>query len=47
MKRLRVGIDNYGLLSLELNVFEVLEWARNNGADGVQFSGLTPEESHK
>jgi sugar phosphate isomerase/epimerase len=45
MNRLKVGIDNYGLFPLGLDTFQVLEWARTNGADGVQFSGLTPEES--
>lgn len=37
----RIGIDNYGLFPLELRPLEVMEWALRNGADGVQFSGLT------
>ena len=33
-----VGIDSYSLKPLSLSVFECLEWAAKNGADGVQFS---------
>lgn len=44
MKTLSIGIDNYGLEPLQLNPFEILEWAKNNGAEGVQFSGLTKEQ---
>jgi sugar phosphate isomerase/epimerase len=40
MKRFRVGIDSYCLISLKLSPFEELEWARTHGADGIQFSGL-------
>lgn len=47
MNRLRVGIDNYGLFPLELAPLRILQWARDNGAEGVQFSGFTPEESQK
>lgn len=47
MRRLRVGIDNYGLLPLELSPLETLEWAKANGAEGVQFSGLNPEERRR
>jgi len=35
-----VGIDNYGLYPLGLNPRQTLEWAKNHGAQGVQFSGL-------
>jgi hypothetical protein len=45
MKNLRVGIDNYGLFPLGLTSLQTLQWARDNGAEGVQFSGLSPEES--
>lgn len=45
MKNLRIGIDNYGLLPLGLNPLQTLQWAVDNGAEGVQFSGLNPEES--
>ena len=45
MNGLKVGIDNYGLYPLELNAFQILGWARSNGAEGVQFSGLTQKES--
>jgi sugar phosphate isomerase/epimerase len=43
--KLRVGIDNYGLFPLGLSPIQTLHWARDNCAQGVQFSGLTPEES--
>lgn len=43
MKKLRVGIDNYGLLPLHMEPIEVLKWAKERGAEGVQFSGLEPE----
>ncbi len=33
-----VGIDSYALKPLSLSVFECLDWAAKNGADGVQFS---------
>jgi sugar phosphate isomerase/epimerase len=42
MRDLAVGIDNYCLNPLQLAPLEVLEWAENNGAEGVQFSGLNP-----
>ncbi len=42
---LRIGLDNYGLLPLGLEPLAVLAWARDHGADGVQFSGLTADES--
>lgn len=45
MKTLRVGIDNYGLYPLQLTPLEVLQWAKANRAEGVHFSGLSPEES--
>ena len=44
MERYIIGIDNYGLFPLGLAPVEVLEWARDNGALGVQFSGLSREE---
>jgi sugar phosphate isomerase/epimerase len=43
MRRLRVGIDSYGLLPLGMEPMDVLRWAVANGAEGVQFSGLEPE----
>ena len=42
-----VGIDNYCLHPLDLSPMEVLMWAEENGASGVQFSGLTPEFAEK
>ncbi len=45
MKTFRIGIDNYGLYPLKLPPLEILKWAERNGAEGVQFSGLSPEES--
>lgn len=47
MRNLRVGIDNYGLYPLGFDALQVLEWARDNGAEGVQFSGISPEESQR
>jgi sugar phosphate isomerase/epimerase len=44
MKGFRVGIDNYGLHPLGLTPLETLAWAHAHGAQGVQFSGLAPEE---
>ncbi len=47
MIRMLVGFDNYCLYPLQLSPLDVLKWAKVNGADGVQFSGLHPEESKK
>ena|GEM_PF-193169 len=41
---LRIGIDTYGLLPLGLAPLDLLAWACEHGAEGVQFSGLTEEE---
>ena len=43
MSSIRIGIDNYGLDPLGLKPLEILEWAANNGAEGVHFSGLSPQ----
>jgi sugar phosphate isomerase/epimerase len=45
MKALRIGIDSYGLIPLHLSPLQLLEWAKDNGAEGVQFSGLSQDES--
>jgi len=42
-RRRRVGLDNYGLFPLDFSPLATLEWAAAHGADGVSFSGLTPE----
>jgi sugar phosphate isomerase/epimerase len=42
-KAWRVGLDNYALFPLGLSPLGTLEWALAHGADGVAFSGLTPE----
>jgi sugar phosphate isomerase/epimerase len=47
MEVLAVGIDNYCLHPLDLSPMEVLVWAGENGASGVQFSGLNPEFAEK
>ncbi len=47
MKEIAVGIDNYCLHPLGLEPLEVLKWADTNGAKGVQFSGLNPEDAEK
>jgi sugar phosphate isomerase/epimerase len=38
--RFEVGLDSYSLKPLNLSVFGCLEWAAENGADGVQFSEI-------
>jgi len=47
MKTLSIGIDNYCLHPLGLSPLEVLKWARENQAEGVQFSGLHPGDASK
>ena len=44
MNKLQVGIDNYGLYPLKLSPLQLLQWAKDNNAEGVAFSGLSPEE---
>lgn len=44
MKTFRIGIDNYGMYPLQLKPLEILKWAKDNEAEGVQFSGLSPGE---
>ncbi len=43
MSSFRIGIDNYGLDPLGLKPLEILEWAADNGAEGVHFSGLSSQ----
>ena len=43
MKKFGIGIDNYGLHPLQLSPMDILRWAKDSGAEGVQFSGLDPE----
>ena len=38
MKSFRVGIDSYSLDPLKLTPFEVLDWVKEHGGDGVQFT---------
>ena len=45
MGRFRIGVDNYGLLPLGLEPLNILGWASENGAEGVQFSGIEPRHS--
>lgn len=40
MKIPRIGIDNYCLHPLKLDPFKTLQWAKDHGAQGVQFSGV-------
>lgn len=47
MKEMAVGIDNYCLQPLDLSPMDILVWAGENGAKGVQFSGLNPEHAKK
>jgi sugar phosphate isomerase/epimerase len=43
MTSFRVGIDSYSLKPLDLDPFELLDWAIINEADGVQFSEVPPQ----
>ncbi|MCK4337166.1 MAG: sugar phosphate isomerase/epimerase, partial [Candidatus Aminicenantes bacterium] len=43
-RKLKIGIDNYGLYPLGLNLLKTMQWAQNSGAEGVQFSGLMLEK---
>jgi sugar phosphate isomerase/epimerase len=36
----RVGVDSYSLFPLNLTPFELLDWVKANGGDGVQFSDV-------
>ena len=38
MRKFKVGIDSYSLKPLDLDPFELLDWATINEAEGVQFS---------
>ncbi|UCE08363.1 MAG: sugar phosphate isomerase/epimerase [bacterium] len=40
MKKFKVGIDSYSVRPLQLSPFEVLDWAKQNNADGVHFTEL-------
>jgi len=40
-KKFRVGVDSYSLKPLGLTPFEILDWVRANGGDGVQFSEVS------
>ncbi|MFW6123958.1 MAG: sugar phosphate isomerase/epimerase family protein [Acidobacteriota bacterium] len=46
-KALKIGIDNYGLLPLGMSPLQTLKWVEKNGGEGVQFSGLSFEDSQK
>jgi sugar phosphate isomerase/epimerase len=39
MKKLKVGLDNYCLFQKGLMPMELVQWAYDNGAEGVAFSG--------
>lgn len=41
MAEIRTGMANYSLHPLQLRPHEVLQWAHDNGAEGVLFSDLT------
>lgn len=44
MGKQRIGIDSYSLYPLQLSPLEISKWAKETGAEGVLFSGLSPEE---
>jgi 3-oxoisoapionate decarboxylase len=43
-KQFRIGLDSYGLRPLRLEPMQLMQWAKNHGADGVHFSGLDPQD---
>lgn len=47
MRKLKVGIDNYGLFPKKMEPLDVLKWAKAHGAEGVQFSGLDEAAARK
>jgi len=47
MKKFKVGIDAYSLKPLELDPFELLDWALINEAGGVQFSETPAQAADK
>lgn len=44
---LQVGIDSYCLISQDMNSFEILEWVKQNGGDGVQFTSVPEYHSRE
>lgn len=40
------GIDNYGLYPMGMSPLDTLQWARENGAEGVAFSGIDNSHRH-
>lgn len=47
MKSFRIGIDNYSLHPYGLDPLETMQWAMAHDAEGVAFSGLTPDIREK
>ena len=47
MRKFKVGIDSYSLKPLDLDPFELLDWATINEAEGVQFSETPPQAGDK
>jgi sugar phosphate isomerase/epimerase len=47
MKKFKVGIDAYSLKPLDLDPFELLDWALIHEADGVQFSEVPSQAGDK
>jgi sugar phosphate isomerase/epimerase len=47
MRKFKVGIDSYSLKSLDLDPFELLDWATINEAEGVQFSETPAQAGDK
>ena len=44
MKSFRAGIDSYSLGPSKRTPFQVLDWVKKNGGEGVQFSEVHLEE---
>ncbi|MGA2585417.1 MAG: TIM barrel protein [Candidatus Aminicenantales bacterium] len=47
MRKFKVGIDSYSLKPLDLDPFELLDWATINEAEGVQFSETPAQAGDK
>jgi sugar phosphate isomerase/epimerase len=45
--RFRIGVDSYSLQPLGLSPFELLDWVKANGGEGVQFSEIPLPERVK
>ncbi len=47
MRQLRVGVDSYSLNPRRMSPFEILDWAKRHGAEGVHFSELYLKDNER